>query len=450
MRIIDAITEAVVKLSFAHLPDEVVATATDAVTDAIGVGFAGSGQPIAAALGEALPIVGSAAGARLIGRVGSADPQTAALYNGAVIHALDFDDTNHPAYAHPSSHLVPVLLGADSISGERAVLAYVLGLEVEGRLGRTMNMAHYLAGWHTTGTFGTLAAATAACVAYELSADQTRTALGIAASLASGLRSNFGTMTKPLHAGLAAQNGVRAACLARAGFTSSEEAIDGRFGFMEVLAGTGAGAPDTSSWATIGSKWETTSPYGIAIKPYPACGATHPAIEAAQRVRAELGGEAIDCLTVRTTPHSSKVLIYSRPVSGLQGKFSMEFCVAAAVSRDSIGLATFGDAVVADPVVRALIERTTVEVHPDLIDNTEWAAEVEAVTTSGRTHSVLVPLAKGKRERWLTEAELRAKYDDCAAFGGIHRADIAWPMLRSLSRLDRLSELTAAVDGSAS
>lgn len=446
-RVIDAIADAVVGVRFRDLPEGVVTTIVDAVTDAVGVGIAGSREPIATALLDGLDVTHTPGKSPLIGVAGSTAATTSALFNGAVIHALDFDDTNHPAYAHPSSHLVPVLLSRlGSVDGARAVCAYAIGLEVEARLGRTLNMGHYLAGWHATGTFGTLAATAAAAMLADLDLAQTRMALAMAASMSSGLRSNFGTMTKPLHAGLAARNGIQATALARAGLTASVNAIDGEFGFLDTLSGGGEYTSlDTSCWQTLGTEWETVSPYGLAIKPFPACGATHPAIEAALAVHDQLGDEPIGNVSVQTTRHSHRILIYPRPRSGLEGKFSMQFCVAAALERGEVGLATFSDAVVEDSRIRDLMERVDVGVHPDLADNTEFAAEVTATSITGRRASSRVELAKGKRARWMSTTELSAKFRDCAESTlGPAGSAAAFKLLQTLPDLADLGRLADA------
>ncbi len=448
IRVIDQIAGFVQRIDYTDLPAEVSETAVDAMTDAVGVGFAGSREPIAAAIRTALDIESGPDGPALIGFTGRCSAGTAALYNGAVIHALDFDDTNHPAYAHPSSHLLPIVLDAvrrGGVDGKRAITAYVAGLEIEARLGATLNMGHYLHGWHTTGTFGAIAATTAAAYLYGLDLAQTRTALAMAASMAGGLRANFGTMTKPLHAGLSARTGVQSARLSLAGFTASDDALDGRFGYLSTFS-TPEQGPELEGrlecWTTLGRQWETVSPYGLAIKPYPSCGATHPAIEAALLAREEIGEVGIEAIDVATTENSGRILIYPRPTTGLQGKFSMQFCVAAALDQGRVDLATFSDESVERPSTIALVEKVEVGVQPELRHNTEFAAEVTVRTADGRTVRRRVELAKGKRERWLTPSELGAKFRSCAAPAlGVSGADRAFATLQHLGDVGDLADL---------
>lgn len=439
---VERIAEFVTSTGSDAVPAKAAPLVVDAITDALGAGLAGSAEPLAGPLRE---VVGTAPGpVPVIGTSATTSETDAALVNGALLHALDYDDTTHPAYAHPSSHLVPVLisLGRD-LPGRDIVAAYVVGLEVESRLGHTLNMGHYLRGWHTTGTFGTLAAA--ACAARLLCLDQptTVTALALASSMASGVRSNFGTMTKPLHAGLAARNGVLAARLAQHGFTASPAAFDGHYGFLEVY---GDGDRDERSWATLGRDWEILSPYGLALKPYPSCGATHCAIEAAITVGRALDGDPIERVRVGVNEHAQQILIYHDPVAPLEGKFCMEYCVAAALVTGAVNLDTFTPDALRTPRVRELLPKIDVAVDDEVRGNTEFGTVVEATTTSGRHVRELVPLAKGKLDRWLSTADLRAKFLDCAhrALGGA-AAERAFDTMRSLAAQDRFADTIAAV-----
>lgn len=408
------VAEFVAGLEYDALDDRVVTMVTDAITDAIGTGLAGSTEPLAKPLLDVIRPQPAGDGCDLLGLTRTANPTDAALYNGTVIHALDFDDTAHPAYAHPSAHLVPVLLSLgrrEEVSGRDLITAYVAGFEVEGRLGRVLNMGHYLRGWHPTGTFGSIAAAVAACSVLRLRPDQVVTALGIAASSASGLRANFGTMTKPLHAGLAASNGLRAALLAAAGFSASGEAFDGRFGFLDVHS---TGDRDESVWLDLGDRWELATEHGLALKPNPSCGATHPAIEAASGLRAELAGDEIAEVLVGVNSFTQEILIYDTPVLPLEGKFSMQYCVASALVTGKVTLDTFTEAALADPAVRELLPKIRLRVADEVRDNTEFGAVVEVRTVDGRRLSKTVLLAEGKPARWLGRPKLLAKFADCA------------------------------------
>jgi 2-methylcitrate dehydratase PrpD len=418
------------------LPPDAVRLATDAITDGVGCALAGSREP----LGPMVRAVIAArpadpAGAWLVGTTLAAAPADAALHNGAAAHALDYDDTNHPAYAHPSAVLVPVLLACAprGVSGPEALAAYVVGLEVFGKLGRALNVGHYARGWHPTATFGAVAAAAAAGRLLRLPAERLAAALGLAASAAGGLRAGFGTMTKPLHAGYAARNGVLAALLAEQGVTAAADGLGHRFGFLPAFA---AGGPaDREALGTWGAPLEILTPYGLALKPYPSCGATHPGIEAAIRLATEedLRPEAIRAVRVGVCEMALQPLIHDWPATPLQGKFSMRFCVGSALARRAVTLDTFSEAVLADPAVRRVMAAVTVEVDDRVRHDPEFATAVRVETRTGRAAERLVPLARGKPARWLTRAELEAKFRDCAgralAPGALDEAFAAWQAL---------------------
>jgi 2-methylcitrate dehydratase PrpD len=441
-RVIDQIAEFAVSTSFGDLPTGASSMVVDAITDAYGVGVAGSQEDAAKAV---LRVIGTSPGSSPIPLLGTdltSSELDASLYHGTAIHALDYDDTAHPAYAHPSAHLVPVLLSlslSGEVSGQTLITAYLLGFEVENKLGRSLNMDHYLHGWHATGTFGTLASAVTAAKILRLNVPTTRSAIAIAASLAGGIRANFGTMTKPLHAGLAARNGVFAARLASTGFTASDNAFDGRFGFLDVFGGEHR---DLDCWSALGHEWEISDPHGLAIKPYPSCGATHPAIEAALLARADLGDERIDTVRVGTNTFTSDILIYDAPAEPLEGKFSMQYCVASALTNGWVDLRTFTIASIGDPPTRELMKRVTLYVDDDVRENSEFGAVITVRTVGGRQIRRIVPLAKGKPERWMDESDRRSKFVDCAApITGPIRAVAIFRALQELASRDDASYL---------
>lgn len=428
MTLTDALVHYVLSAEPGRLPSEALARAADAITDGVGCILAGSREAMAGML-----------------RAASAEPP---LHLGALAHALDYDDTNHPGYAHPSAVLVPVLLALADRGGDgrRALAAYVLGLEVFGKLGRALNTAHYKHGWHPTATFGTLAAAVAAGYLLRLDESRLAHAVGIAASAASGLRVSFGTMTKPLHAGYAARSGVLAAGLAERGFTAGADALGHRYGYLAAFAGDAA--PDLAPLRSWGAPLEILTPYGLALKPYPSCGATHPAIEAALRLAEDeaLRPPRIARVRVGVCEFAFEPLIYERAATPLEGKFCMAFCVAAALARREVNLRTFTPEVVADPTVRALMERTTMEVDDRVRHDPEFATVLAVTTTDGRTREAMVPLAKGKPERWMSEAEIEAKFRDCASASLQGDAQVRLlALLRGLHALPHLREIADLV-----
>lgn len=440
---------------FEDLPPEATRLITDAITDSVGVGLIGSRQPMADIILRTIPTSSAASEHLLLGARSRANVLEAALYNGAIIHAIDYDDTSHPSYSHPSAHLVPVLFGLGrqfGRNGRDLLLAYALGLELVGKLGRAVNMAHYLKGWHTTGTFGAVASAVAAAKLIRLDAERTAVALAIAASAASGVRANFGTMTKPLHAGYAARSGVLAALLAREGFTASPDVMENRYGYLAVFsAGDGPNPEAFNAFNALGHPWEIATPYGIAIKPYPACGSTHTAIEAALAVRRALRGEQIASVRVGTNELCSQTLVYSNPQSPLEAKFSMEFCVAAALVLGKVIMDTFTPEVLRHAGIRELMKKITVEVDERVRYNSEHGTVVTVRTASGGEIEQLVPLARGKPEHWMTRDELWTKFWDCA--GSVipqGQARAAFDRLQDLENAPSVDALLAPMDIAAS
>ena len=401
---------------FGQLSERSLKLATDAITDAIGVGLYGSRQPISKIMLRVIGTSDATGDHFLLGSTRKASPLEAALYNGTAIHAIDYDDTAHPSYSHPSAHLVPVLLGLGrkfGRNGRDLLLAYAVGLEVLGKLGMALNNGHYLKGWHTTGTVGAMSSAAAAAVLVGLDPQRTAIALGIAASAASGLRANFGTMAKPLHAGYAARSGALAALLAHEGFTASDSVLESRYGYFDTVRA--AEEPVFEAFETLGQPWELESPIGIALKPYPACGSTHTAIEAALHLRTQLADEAIVAIRVGTNELCAQTLIYPDPQTPLQAKFSMEFCVAAALVHGGIVFDSFEPDMLVHPMTRDLMQRTTVLVDDRVRHNTEHGTVVAITTATGRTLERLVPLAIGKPERWMNTQDLWCKFHDGAS-----------------------------------
>src|SRR2546430_7840629 len=261
---------------------------------------------------------------------------------------------------HPSVPLFAASLAgaeAETADGGALMLAYVIGFEIDAALGIALNPAHYTRGWHATSSIGTLGCAAAASRLLGLDVNQTRHALGIAASMASGLKENFGSMTKPYHAGHAAQSGIRAAQLAREGLTASDAALEGRQGY--VAAFSGATLP-ADALDRLGARWELTAS-GIAVKPYPSCALTHSAIDALLELRARhrIHPAKVAAVAGGVTAVVPDVLRHAPPSNGLERKFSMQYCAAAALARCAVGLPDFEAGAVAAAPTPDLMDLST-------------------------------------------------------------------------------------------
>jgi 2-methylcitrate dehydratase PrpD len=335
--------------------------------------------------------------------------------------------------------------GEVALADGRAVLhAFLLGFEVETTLAEVINPAHYAHGWHATCTLGTLGAAAAAARLLALDATRTRHALAVAASQSSGLKENFGTMTKPFHAGHAARSGVLSALMARDGWTASEHALEGPQGFFAVL---GAGKRALEPLGTLGAPWKILTT-GVAVKPYPSCACTHSIIDGALELRRLEGirPEQVEEVTVGVAAGVPRILIHSRPRTGLEAKFSAEFSAAAALTDGRVGIATFEDERAQDPAIRRLMERVTVVVDPQIPTDLErhmWT-RLTVRLKDGRTASVGPRPVPGHPANPLTREALRDKFRECAGLvlpGD--RVDTVAEIVESLDACPDLRSLTA-------
>jgi 2-methylcitrate dehydratase PrpD len=436
-------------LVHAVVPAEARAAAAKAVLDTVGVTLAGAVEPASRIV---LDVVSAeATGACVVlGTPVRTSAGGAALANGTAAHALDFDDMCFVSLAHPSAPLVPAALAAGELaqaSGRAVLDAYVVGFEIEARLGRLMNPRHYERGWHCTSTLGTIGAAAAASRLLGLDAAAAGHALAIAASEASGLKENFGTMVKPLHAGLAARNGVLAALLARGGMTAGARAIDGPQGFVHAMDGGDGALGDAI--ADLGSRWEIVDT-GITVKLYPSCAGTHPTIDAILELRRahRFAGDDVDRIDVVVDSITPTILIYPRPVSGLEGKFSLPFCAAAAAVHGGVGIDTFEDAALADPGVQALMARVTMRADPSFDGRAPalTQARVAVHLRDGRTLRRDAHGARGYPERPASDEELASKFLACARRAVPESsAERALDFLRRMENVERIDALTAVL-----
>ncbi len=412
--------EFVVKTSLEDAPPEALDRVRRAALDTLGVVLAGAAAPVARIVREVARAEGGTPACSVLGTTLRTSPTWAALANGAAGHAHDFDDTSFVLMGHPSVPLLAATLAAAEAAladGAAVALGYLVGFEVGAALGIALNPGHYARGWHATSTLGTLACAAAAARVLGLEVAQTAHALGLAASLASGVKENFGSMAKPYHAGHAARNGVLAALLAREGLTASERALDGAQGFV---AASGGATPSALADAldALGRRWSLVE-HGVAVKPYPSCALTHPAVDALieLRDRHRFRPEDVADIEVGVSRLAPDVLIHPRPATALERKFSMQFCAAAAAAEGRLDLAAFEDDAAPAPAVRALMERVRMVVDPALPEGLErhaWS-RVTVRLADGRVLVTAPRGAAGHPDRPLAPEALRAKFLACAA-----------------------------------
>jgi len=442
------IAEFIVKSRWEELPPAALEHAKRAILDSVGVMLAGSPEPPARIVQRLAEAEGGAPLATVLGTPLRTGGVWAALANGTAGHALDFDDTNFAMMGHPSVPVLAAALAAGELAladGPALLHAFLLGFEVETTLGEVVNPVQYQRGFHATGTLGTLGAAAAAAKLLDLDPGQARHALAIAASQASGLKENFGTMTKPFHAGHAARSGVIATLLAREGFTASEAGLEGPQGYLRVL-GTQGDDP-TPALDRLGAPWKILSS-GIAVKPYPSCACTHSIIEAVLELKEahRLSLEAVREIVVGVAPMVPDILIHHDPRTGLEGKFSAEFCAAAALVDGRIGITTFTDARTADPQIRAAMRKVSMGVDPTVpadLERHAWT-RVTMRLADGRVLEVPPREIRGHPGVPLSRHALRAKFEECAGVVlARDRVESVAEMLETLEGCPDLRSLTA-------
>ncbi len=450
MSLTNDLADRILAVRFADLPDQVVATAKVGILDTVGVTLAGAAEPCARIVAK---IAGAGSGKALVfGTHEGAAPADAALINGTAAHALDFDDCMDAFGGHPSAPLVPALfaLAEDrAVSGRDLIAAYVAGFETETRIARAVHFHHYDKGWHPTTTLGSFGVAAACAHLLRLSAAQTATALAIAASFSSGLKANFGTMTKPLHVGHTARNGLTAALLAAEGFSANHGVFEHKQGFFLVFNGAGNFDLDAvlRDW---GAPFEIVGNV-LSIKQYPCCGSTHPAIDAMLELRAAHGLDVASVEHVTSLTHARRLAHTDRPDprSPLDAKFSVQYCVARALAEGRVVLSHFAPGAYDEPDIRRLMQRIEATPYPDLTlaDSQNFGAELRVLTKDGRSLSRLVDNPLGRSGQHVIAATaLEAKFRDCAARSlRADAVDQVLGLLTGLEALDDVATLRAAL-----
>lgn len=385
-----------------------LALAKDAMKDIVACMVGGAGDPAVKA-------------AALAARGWGAVPSSA-LVRGVAAHALDYDDNFHPQAGHATAVLAPALFAVAETrgaSGHEVLDAYIVGLEAIACIGRGVNLAHYERGWHSTSTIGAMGAAAACARLLKLPAAQVSAAVSLGFSMAGGSKLQFGTMAKPLHAGLAAMHGVMAADLAASGITASPEPLDSPWGFRDLFAGEDS--PGYSGVAQSIGKPLAIEQYGLKAKVHPGCASAHCAIDAVIALRGEHGIQAteVESADVLVNRMSYDNLMYPKPASEMQARFSMQYCIALALLHGRLGLRDFTPDAIHRPEVRRWLPkitmRHTAKNNPlPLDDNGREPAGVTLRLKDGRRLERYVQYARGVLQAPMSAEELDAKLSDCA------------------------------------
>lgn len=420
-----ALTEHVARyaLERSDVPGAALGMALRAFLDTAAVTIAGRGEVGFSALVRATSDERGPGRSTVLATGEHCSPASAALLNGMAGHALDFDDVAHLLYGHPSIALYPALLAVaegEHASGRELLEAYVIGYEIACAVSDGLPIRrHYARGWHSTATVGVVAATAATCRLLGATLAETRNALGIAASMAGGSRQNFGTMTKPLHPGLSGWGAVTAARLATCGFTADAHQLEAGMGFFAMY---GEGGDLEAVDRRLQGPW-TLLEDGLNVKKYPCCYNTHRTADAVLALAPRLAGRTGGIRDIRVTvePGGFDPLIHRRPSTGLEGKFSAEYVIAAALLDGAVTFDSFTDRAVQRPAARELVakvrrhESATPPFGPASWDHAYAAV---AVDVGGEVLQERVDVPRGDARLPLTQAELDTKFDQCVAFSG--------------------------------
>jgi 2-methylcitrate dehydratase PrpD len=433
------------------IPAESYRAAEQAAFDCVGVALAGAAQPQGKMIVDFVEAQGGNNACTILGNRLRTSPYLAALANGTLGHALDYDDMG--GFGHPSVALLPTALAVGEQlgrSGREILTAYVVGFEVAVHLSKGAQNVQGLTGFHSTAVFGTIAATAVAARLMDLDEEQTLMAFGLAGSMPSGILANFGSYTKPLHAGLSCRSGVMAASLAKQGWLATDAFLDSKVGWAHAYIGEHHYDPEKMT-AELGRTWHSKDT--IVIKKYPCCGSNHGALDSLLGLLKEhdLGLDDIARVEVDNVPAISHVLLHPNPGYGYQGKFSIHYNIATALVDRKIDIDSFTDAKLNRPEYREAREKTRINVMSNWDPEYEHAPTYCPVTVTLKNGERLTRRTNRKTMHGapadpLTEQELKEKFRQCARLclpaGQVEEAIGAW---WSLGRAPRLTELLAAV-----
>ncbi len=438
-------------LHYERLPQEALGLVRDAFTDTLGVIMVGIDEPVVDIVRRNLIQEGAWREARACLSPRYVWAPDAALIGGTAAHALDYDDQS--LSGHPSAVMVPAILAEGErlgSSGRDLVTAYVAGYEVWAELLRR-DAAYHRKGWHPTSVFGVIAAAAAAAVLHRLPAERAATALAIAASHAGGLGANFGTMTKPYHAGRAARDGVIAARLAAAGMTAGRDALENPQGFLAAFSpGSPGAAPDRLSPSRLGGEWHLLR-QRLCIKKYATCYFMHRSFDTAVKMLSGRGLKPEDIADIEVTMGKGQtdVLTYRRPQTGLEAKFSEQFAMAAAVILGRMGVAELTDSVVQRPDIQAFFPKVRLNPVEEYDARDPAHSPTERVVIRLAEGEVLdsgpIRAIRGHAFDPLDVEELWAKFAECTI--RTHSRDEAkrlFDMAQSIDQLRSVGELPSS------
>jgi 2-methylcitrate dehydratase PrpD len=443
--------EFIVNTKYEDIPADVLELGKKSILDGFGLSLAGSASvmgPIARKYVESFGT--SEMRASIIGTGMKAHPRLAAFANGVSIHADDYDDTQLSAakdriyglLTHPTVSVLPPAFAICELghrSGKEFMVAYHMGVEVETKINEAISPRHYDEGFHSTGTCGSFGS-TAACARLRgLDVKQTVYAIGIGATEGGGFRDNFGSMTKPFQAGHAAENGTVAADLAALGWTAADNILEAPLGFFQAAGG---GFDPDAIVGRFGKPWTLAYP-GVSIKPYPSGSLSHPAMGEMMRLIREnnINAEDVDKVDVGANHAMTTSLLHHRPTTGLQGKFSMEFCMSILLLDRKAGLVEFQDKVVQRPDVQEMVQRINFHVDP-VAENAgldKMTSLIKITLKNGKVITGHAEFAKGSPSNPMSYDEVADKFRGCAEFA-------KWPTAKTESVISAVKSLETITD----
>jgi 2-methylcitrate dehydratase PrpD len=449
------IVEFIHRSSVADFPEHAIEKSKKVIADTVAAILSGANSEVTEPLLAYLKISGESGDSPIIGTAERSSAEMAALINGSFGHALDFDDVLSMMPAHPSAIIVAALfadLARHPLSGKDLIEAHVIGVEVGGKIGLGITTGHYHRGFHGTGTLGIFCGVAALAKAWRLKPEVIQTAFGIAGSMASGLRRNFGTMTKPLHTGWAARSALAAVRLAMSGFSAAPDILEAKSGFFAAY-----GVAESKISTTIeglGWPWVITDP-GIALKKFACCYASHRGMDGILTLRDKHGFTAADVVRAdcRMPPGGMQVLTYTQPKTGLEAKFSLQYPIAAGIVDGHYSLSSFTDEAVNRPAIQDMMKRVRAFEDPacrgdDPLFETRSSGsrgfvEVDVELKNGTRDTIRINKPPGHPSRELSWDDLDHKFRDCASQAGTDakRAESAIALLKTLETQASVADL---------
>src|SRR6267143_2015661 len=430
----ESVGKFIASTKYKDIPQDVVELGKKSILDGLGLALAGSRAQTGAICREYVEHLGICDGkASIIGSSRKTSPRFAAFANGVSIHADDFDDTQLSAakdrvyglLVHPTVPVLPAILALSAqrnISGKELMLAYHVGVEVECKIAEAISPRHYQDGFHSTGTCGVFGSAAASAKLLGFDQSKILNTLGLVASQSGGLRDNFGTMTTPFQAGHAAESGLVAAELVALGWTAAEQILEADRGFFHAFGGS---YDPAAIMDRLGKPWTFASP-GVSLKPYPSGSLTHPAMtELMGLIEANnVQPDQVEKLDCGANHNMTTTLLHHQPKTGLEAKFSMEFCLAILLLERKAGLGEFSEKVVHRPDVQEMIRKINFYVDPEAESAgfDKMTSILKIHLKDGRMITGRADFAKGSPANPMTFEEAATKFRGCAEYAGCSKS----------------------------